>query len=283
MPDFNTMQRRRLAARNQAMSDGGFPIRNVSDLKNAIQAYGRAKNKPAVKAWIKKRARQLGREDLLPENWRTLEVVTHTTNRNGGAMWTYNYYDPDVIMHHGIKGMKWGVRRYQNEDGTLTAAGRKRQAKKLKISYRTSRKTDPRTDFLKLNRANSAARDYYRTQRTGNFKTYRDAETRMNRKISGLSKDQIENGRYRVARVRNIAAKSVAGLSAFAVGMTTLAMVPPAALVTIPATAIGVNWLNGGHYYQGQSATYGSRRAKQAVDAQERAKKQTIKDQKKNN
>lgn len=39
MPDFNTMQRRRLAARNQAMPDGGFPIRNVSDLKNAIQAY----------------------------------------------------------------------------------------------------------------------------------------------------------------------------------------------------------------------------------------------------
>lgn len=30
------------------------------------------------------------------------------------------------LAHHGVKGMKWGVRRYQNEDGTLTAAGKKR-------------------------------------------------------------------------------------------------------------------------------------------------------------
>lgn len=32
----------------------------------------------------------------------------------------------DQLQHWGIKGMKWGVRRYQNKDGTLTAAGKKR-------------------------------------------------------------------------------------------------------------------------------------------------------------
>lgn len=30
------------------------------------------------------------------------------------------------LYHHGVKGMKWGVRRYQNKDGSLTSAGKKR-------------------------------------------------------------------------------------------------------------------------------------------------------------
>ncbi len=35
------------------------------------------------------------------------------------------------LQHHGIKGMRWGVRRYQNKDGTLTAKGKKRYAAEM--------------------------------------------------------------------------------------------------------------------------------------------------------
>lgn len=31
--------------------------------------------------------------------------------------------DEVILVHHGIKGQRWGVRRYQNPDGTYTAAG----------------------------------------------------------------------------------------------------------------------------------------------------------------
>jgi hypothetical protein len=61
--------REKLAQEGKALPDGSYPIRNASDLKNAIQAFGRAKNKAATKRHIIKRANALKKSDLIPEEW----------------------------------------------------------------------------------------------------------------------------------------------------------------------------------------------------------------------
>ena len=73
--NFSDKERSDLVDKDQAMPDGSYPIRNVEDLKNAIQSFGRAKNKPAVKKWIMRRAKELGQESLIPDNWTSTDKM----------------------------------------------------------------------------------------------------------------------------------------------------------------------------------------------------------------
>lgn len=79
------------------------------------------------------------------------------------------------LYHYGIKNMKWGVRRYQNTDGTLTEAGRKRYARDAKEKeydkydtetgkyYKESKKNDRSDLMIDANRY--AKEDLSRTKR----------------------------------------------------------------------------------------------------------------------
>lgn len=99
------------------------------------------------------------------------------------------------LYHYGIKGQKWGVRRYQNADGTLTAAGRKRQERQerrkeygyvsgtLKVSRDLTRKTDRKQSVsdkgeeIKRNMKEAADRiDFYGGKRAAKDAVKREAD-----------------------------------------------------------------------------------------------------------
>lgn len=74
--DYSQEERDAMAQNGQALPDGSYPIKTVSDLKNALQSFGRAKDKDKVKKHIISRAKSLGRTDLLPEEWNVKATIT---------------------------------------------------------------------------------------------------------------------------------------------------------------------------------------------------------------
>jgi hypothetical protein len=66
---FSEDRRMTMAKEGTAMPDGSYPIASEDDLKNAIQAYGRAKDKEATKRHIMKRAKDMGKESMIPSTW----------------------------------------------------------------------------------------------------------------------------------------------------------------------------------------------------------------------
>ena len=110
--DVSTEERKGLADKGHAMPDGSYPIANCGDLKNAIQAVGRAKDPAATKAHIKKRASALSCPDVeLPEGW-TADVV----EAGRGPGWITNPEDTRRLHDYwtvpgepGYEKVNWGV------------------------------------------------------------------------------------------------------------------------------------------------------------------------------
>ena len=66
---YDEDERMEMAKGGMAMADGSYPIKDEEDLKMAIMAVGRAKDQDEAKMHCMKRAKELGKEDMIPESW----------------------------------------------------------------------------------------------------------------------------------------------------------------------------------------------------------------------
>ena len=71
--------------------------------------------------------------------WRTQDTVTGLSEVRVLAT-SFTDWEGTCLAHHGIKGQKWGVRRYQNHDGTLTALGKLRGGREARKANRDLKK-----------------------------------------------------------------------------------------------------------------------------------------------
>jgi hypothetical protein len=111
--DISSEERKRLAEEGKAMPDGSFPIANVEDLKDAIQSIGRAEDPDAAKAHIKKRARDLGHEELIPEEWAAIVAAAFVKTEDGPG-WLTHPVDTDRLRDYWVRGpgaakIGWGT------------------------------------------------------------------------------------------------------------------------------------------------------------------------------
>lgn len=95
--DYSAEERREMAKKGMAMPDGSFPIATKEDLRNAIQATGRASNSAAAKRHIIKRARAMGMTDMLPEGWN----VTAATPDRLGELYQVGFAEPPAAGADG--------------------------------------------------------------------------------------------------------------------------------------------------------------------------------------
>ena len=102
---YTPEQREMMAEDGMALPDGSYPIKDGEDLQNAIQAYGRAKDKEAAKAHIMKRARDLGMMELIPEQWMQKSLDADEMEVDGGEEFLATLMEFETIAaENGLVG-----------------------------------------------------------------------------------------------------------------------------------------------------------------------------------
>lgn len=127
---------------------------------------------------------------------------------------------PNELYHHGIMGMKWGVRRYQNADGSYTSAGRERYGKAVDTAFKPG-KDGKASNAEKIARSSNDIVNEVKKTRDNNSKRKSDrkysdlsklSDSELNKLIDRMTKekryrdlkydlDEIQSGKIKVGEI----------------------------------------------------------------------------------
>lgn len=154
----------------------------------------------------------------------------------------------DHLAHYGVKGMKWGVRRYQNKDGSLTAAGKERYGEeankasiklvKAKKNAEESKKLLKKTNVYNVQLYDKREKAYRQSKKEVEFARQDLNNAKIDKKLKtfkksthfknleaqyikdGMTKEEAQRAAYKRVKAQRVmliaGAVAVAGISAYA-------------------------------------------------------------------
>lgn len=131
------------------------------------------------------------------------------------------------LVHWGTKGMRWGVRRYQNRDGTLTNAGKKRYNKELeKLREEARTIKNKKATEAKIDRLNTLKN---KIDNEKNKNTNEPNQESTKRSVRDMSDEELKSIVTRLQfeqRYRELNPKQVSAGKKFATDMLNKAVIP---------------------------------------------------------